>query len=210
MSTTSSLTVHRAGDAALLVDTGDLGLSHRLHAAIRAARLPGVIDVVPGEATVLVTVDPARCDLPRLAERLPRLELPDQTSEAAAVEIPVGYDGADLAEVAELTGLTPGEVVRRHSAATYVVAYLGFAPGFAYLTGLDPALHVPRRETPRTSVPAGSVAIAGPYASVYPAASPGGWRLLGHSDLPLWDTHRDPPALLQPGARVTFAPRDQS
>lgn len=119
-------------------------------------------------------------------------------------EIPVLYDGPDLAEVAEQTGLTVDDVIARHSAAEYTAAWLGFSPGFAYLTGLDPALHVPRRSSPRTSVPAGSVAIAGPLAAVYPAASPGGWRLLGRTTARLWDPARQPPSALAPGTRVRF------
>jgi KipI family sensor histidine kinase inhibitor len=196
--------IHRAGDAALLVETGDLALSHRLRAALRDARVEGVVDVVPGEKTVLVTVDPARCDLSHLAARIPGLPLATSDPQQETVEIPVVYDGEDLAEVARLTGRSESEVVALHRSAAYTVAYLGFAPGFAYITGLDPALHLPRRATPRTSVPAGSVAIAGPYTSVYPSATPGGWHLIGHSPLPLWDTHRDPPTLLQPGTAVTF------
>ncbi len=199
--------VRRAGDAALLVETGDLGSAHRLHAAVRAAALPGVVDVVPGGETVLVTVDPRRSDLDRLAASLTALPLPERDeTEADLVEVPVTYDGADLDAVADLTGLSREEVVARHVGGAYVVAYLGFAPGFAYVTGLDPRLHLPRRATPRTSVPAGSVAIAGPYTAVYPAPSPGGWHLLGHTGLGLWDTHRDPPARLQPGTRVRFTP----
>ncbi|VTR78622.1 KipI antagonist [Cellulomonas hominis] len=118
--------------------------------------------------------------------------------------LPVRYDGADLAEVARTTGLDEAEVVRRHGAATYTVAFGGFMPGFAYLTGLDPALHVPRRSSPRERVPEGSVAIAGEFAAVYPAATPGGWMLLGTCDVPLFDARRDPPALLRPGTRVRF------
>jgi KipI family sensor histidine kinase inhibitor len=191
-----------------LVDTGDLATAHRLHAAVRAARIPGVVDVVPSERTVLVVTDPARCDLARLSALLPTLPQPESYgSDAAPIVIPVDYDGEDLDEVASLTGLSRSEVISRHAAGPYVVAYLGFAPGFAYLTGLDPALHVPRLQTPRTRVPAGSVAIAGSYASVYPSGSPGGWRLLGHTDLTLWDTERDPPSLLQPGTQVRFIPR---
>ncbi|GLZ14278.1 allophanate hydrolase [Actinomadura sp. NBRC 104425] len=201
--------VRREGDTALLVEVDDLATAHRLNAAVRAAGLPGVIDVVPGEHTVLVVADPARCDLAALAARLPGLPLPASASgDAPPVEIPVVYDGADLDEVAELTGLPRAEVVRRHATASYTVAYLGFSPGFGYLTGLDPALHVPRRTSPRTAVPAGSVAIAGPYSAVYPSRSPGGWRLLGRSDLPLWDVRRDPPSLLQPGTRVRFVPQE--
>jgi len=128
--------------------------------------------------------------------------------DEGVAEIPVVYDGADLAEVAELTGLSEQEVVARHAAGEYEVGWLGFSPGFAYLTGLDPALHVPRLDSPRTSVPAGSVAIAGPLAAVYPAASPGGWRLLGRTTARLWDPAREPPAALGPGRRVRFRPVD--
>ncbi|MFD0684926.1 5-oxoprolinase subunit PxpB [Actinomadura fibrosa] len=204
--------VLRAGDTALLVETGDVATAHRLNAALRAAAIPGVVDVVPGEQTVLVVTDPATgpaVDLDRLAARLPGLALPaDAEDDTAPVEIPVVYDGEDLDEVAELTGLSRDEVVHRHASASYTVAYLGFSPGFGYLTGLDPALHVARRESPRTAVPAGSVAIAGPYAAVYPSRSPGGWRLLGRSDLPLWDVTRDPPSLLRAGTRVRFVPEE--
>ncbi|WP_030167163.1 5-oxoprolinase subunit PxpB [Spirillospora albida] len=198
--------VLRAGDAALLVETGDLATAHRLDAALRDADPPGVVDVVPGERTVLVVADPGT-DLGALAARIPGLPLPAEAEAGAGpVEIPVVYDGADLDEVAALTGLSREAVAARHCAASYTVAYLGFSPGFGYLTGLDPVLHVPRRESPRTTVPAGSVAIAGPYAAVYPSPSPGGWRLLGHSDLVLWDVARDPPSLLRPGTRVRFTP----
>ncbi|WP_242906126.1 5-oxoprolinase subunit PxpB [Actinomadura terrae] len=196
--------VRRAGDTALLVETGDLATAHRLNIAFRDAAPPGIVDVVPGERTVLVVAEPGT-DLDRLAALLPGLPLPeDAAGGAEPVEIPVVYDGDDLDEVARLTGLSREEVVQRHASAAYTVAYLGFSPGFAYLTGLDPALHVARRESPRTAVPAGSVAIAGPYAAVYPSRSPGGWRLLGHSGFALWDVTRDPPSLLRPGTRVRF------
>ncbi len=120
------------------------------------------------------------------------------------------YDGPDLGAVAELTGLGQDEVIARHAGGEYLVGWLGFSPGFGYLTGLDPALHVPRRETPRTSVPAGSVAIAGPLAAVYPSASPGGWRLLGRTTARLWDERREPPAALAPGQPVRFRPVDEA
>lgn len=192
--------IRRAGDRGLLVETSS---PHALRAAILAAGLPGVTDVVPGETTVLVV---ASDGLELVERRLRSLEPGAAGPPGREVEIPAVYDGADLAEVAELTGLTVDEVVARHSAAEYTVAYLGFSPGFAYLTGLDPVLQVPRRENPRTSVPAGSVAIAGPYTAVYPSPSPGGWRLLGRTALVLWDVRRDPPALLGPGDRVRFVP----
>jgi KipI family sensor histidine kinase inhibitor len=197
--------IMRAGAAALLIEVDDLDSAHRLHDAVRQAGWAGIVDVVPGERTVLVSVDPGRCALDSLAARLAELEPPERRdAEAAAVEIETVYDGADLAAVAELAGTSVEEVIRRHASADYVVAYLGFSPGFGYLTGLDETLRVPREETPRTSVPAGSVAIAGPYTAVYPTASPGGWRLLGRTSRVLWDTDRDPPALLRPGARVRF------
>ncbi|MEU9837713.1 5-oxoprolinase subunit PxpB [Actinomadura sp. NPDC048032] len=201
--------VRRVGDTALLVETGDLATAHRMDAALRNVPLPGVVDVVPGERTVLVVADRS-ADLNGLAARLPRLRLADDVvSDAEPLEIPVVYDGEDLDAVASLTGLSREEVVQRHSAASYTVAYLGFSPGFGYLSGLDPALHVPRRASPRKAVPAGSVAMAGPYAAVYPSRSPGGWRLLGHSRLPLWDVSRDPPSLLRPGTRVRFVPEER-
>lgn len=187
------------GDRALLLETD---APHALRAAVAAAGLPGVTEIVPGARTVLVVFSGPFGDA---ARRLADLEAEAADVAGRLVEIPVVYDGADLAEVAELTGLAAAEVVRRHAAAEYTVAYLGFSPGFAYLTGLDPALEVPRKATPRTSVPAGSVAIAGPYTSVYPSASPGGWMLLGRTDLRLWDVDRDPPSLLEPGDRVRFS-----
>lgn len=120
------------------------------------------------------------------------------------VVVPVTYDGADLAEVARLTGLDEAEVVRAHTGSTWRVGFIGFAPGFAYLVGGDPRLHVPRRDTPRSRVPAGSVGLAGEFGGIYPRSSPGGWQLIGRTDLTLWDVDRDPPALLRPGAVVRF------
>ena len=121
------------------------------------------------------------------------------------VEIPVVYDGADLEAVAQLAGLSAEEVVERHTAAEYAVAFIGFAPGFAYLIGGDERLAVPRLPKPRERVPAGSVAIAGPYSGIYPRDSPGGWRLLGRTSLTLFDPERAAPALLATGDRVRFS-----
>src|SRR5450755_359686 len=196
--------IRPAGDAALLVDCG--GIAARLASAITSGRLPGILEVVPGARTVLVSVEPGSWELAELGRRILALPLPDSPADAGTLaEIPVSYDGPDLAEVAELTGLTVSEVVARHQAAEYRVGWLGFAPGFGYLTGLDAALaDVPRMATPRVSVPAGSVAIAGGLAAGYPAASPGGGRLLGRTPAALWDPRRDPPALLAPGMRVRF------
>jgi KipI family sensor histidine kinase inhibitor len=208
--------VSAAGDAALLLaadatagSNPDGNEAANIAAVITAADLPGVIDIVPGAATVLVTVEPGSWALDKLAAQLAALAAAagagDVGADAGAATIDVCYDGPDLAAVAELTGLSVAAAIARHQAAEYRVGWLGFAPGFAYLTGLDPLLAaVPRLDSPRQRVPAGSVAIAGGLAAVYPAASPGGWRLLGRAAVPLWDPDRDPPALLAPGMRVRF------
>jgi KipI family sensor histidine kinase inhibitor len=123
------------------------------------------------------------------------------------VQLPVRYDGADLDPVARETGLTTEELIALHSGAEYTVRFCGFSPGFGYLTGLDRRLWLPRLATPRPAVPAGSVAIADEYTGVYPRSSPGGWRLLGSTDVPLFELDRQPPAVLAPGVRVRFIPR---
>lgn len=211
--------VVRYGPDALLVDLAGAGQVRALDDALRSAPPAGVVDVVPAARTVLLrfgssSVADAAVDAVAAAARAVSRATgrPGSADRRPAdeVELPVRYDGPDLAEVARLTGLTPEEVVRRHAASTYTVAFGGFMPGFAYLTGLDPALHVPRRATPRERVPAGAVAVAGEYAAVYPAATPGGWRLLGTCDVPLFDVDRDPPALLRPGTRVRFVPVDDA
>jgi KipI family sensor histidine kinase inhibitor len=195
-----------AGERGLLVEVESLELVHRLHAALRALDPPGVVELVPAYRTLLVVADPERAGaLDELAARLPALELPPAEAVAGdPVEIPVRYDGQDLPEVAGLTGLDAEEVVRRHTAPEYTVAFLGFSPGFPYLVGLDPALEVPRRDTPRTSIPAGSVGLAGGQTGIYPSASPGGWQLIGRTEVTLFDPRRDPPALLAPGGRLRF------
>ncbi|HEV3013450.1 MAG TPA: 5-oxoprolinase subunit PxpB [Actinomycetota bacterium] len=195
-----------AGERGLLVEVEELETVHRLHAALRQLDPPGVVELVPGYRTVLIVADPERAGvLDELAARLPGLELPPAGAVAGeTVEIPVSYDGEDLPEVASLTGLDAEEVVRRHTAPEYTVAFLGFSPGFPYLVGLDPALEVPRRDTPRTSIPAGSVGLAGNQTGIYPTASPGGWQLIGRTEVTLFDPARDPPALLAPGTRLRF------
>ncbi|MBB4688097.1 5-oxoprolinase subunit B family protein [Amycolatopsis jiangsuensis] len=195
-------TVLRYGDSAVLVEVDDvLGLQ----AACEADPPAGLVELVPAARTLLVQFDPARTDVATISRALTDLSIVERpVGEADEVTLPVRYDGADLAEVAEASGLDVDEVVRRHSSTTYVAAFCGFAPGFAYLTGLDPALHLPRRSTPRTRVPAGAVAVAGEYTAVYPHPSPGGWHLLGHTDAPVWDVDRPRPNLLAPGTRVRF------
>lgn len=195
-----------AGGSALLVEVADL--SAVLALATAAAALPGVTDVVPAARTVLLHTAP-RADLAALRREVLALRTAgSDVIDGAEVEIPVVYDGEDLAEVAAHTGLDPDEVVRAHTRTPWRVGFGGFAPGFAYLVGGDPRLRVPRRAQPRTRVPAGAVGLAGEFSGVYPRPSPGGWQLIGRTDAVLWDADRDPPALLTPGTRVRFTPRD--
>jgi KipI family sensor histidine kinase inhibitor len=192
------------GDAGLLVEVDGLAEVLALAAAVRDARPAGVIDVVPAARTVLLTVEPGT-DLGAVRRAVLDLPVdPASVPDGATVEIAVTYDGPDLAEVARLTGLSAGEVVAAHTRTPWRVAFGGFAPGFAYLTGGDERLRVPRRAEPRTTVPAGAVGLAGEFSGVYPRPSPGGWQLIGSTDAQLWDPDRDPPALLQPGGWVRF------
>lgn len=194
------------GPAAVLVEDPPGGPA-AWAAAVRAARWPGVVDVVPAAATVLIRcADPAA--LHAVEPRVDGVRPIDLGSAGGEVVVPVRYDGPDLDAVAAATGLTPDEVVAAHSGAAYRVAFCGFAPGFAYLTGLPAGLHLPRRDTPRARVPAGSVAIAAGYTAVYPGVSPGGWHLIGTTDLVMFDAGREPPALLEPGLAVRFEPVD--
>jgi KipI family sensor histidine kinase inhibitor len=192
------------GDRALLVEVAGLPEVAAVRTALERAPLPGQRDLVPAARTVLVVLDRAPSDLD--AATLRRLD-PSASASAAAgksLELPVVFDGADLADVAELTGRSVAALVEALTTAELTVAFGGFAPGFGYLSGLPEELHVQRRATPRTRVPAGSVALAGPFAGVYPQASPGGWQLVGRTDAVLFDVDRDPPALLVPGTAVRF------
>ena len=190
------------GDRAVLVELPAAQVIG-LHAALVA--LEEFEAVVPAAATVLVEFDPRRHD-PAAVEAIVRTCVPatDTGSDAELVEIAVRYDGPDLAEVAEETGLSRDEVIERHLGGDYTVQFCGFSPGFGYLTGLDARLRVPRRSSPRTAVPAGSVALADTYTGIYPRTSPGGWRLIGQTDAVLFDLDRAEPALLRPGVRVRF------
>ena len=195
------------GDRACLVE--DLAATPAEWAiALEALQLDGVIDIVPAARTVLVRCasgEALASASARFAEIGPSARAADD--ERPLVTIPVRYDGPDLADVATSIGRSIDEVIALHHEATYRVAFCGFAPGFAYLDGLPRELELPRRSTPRTQVPAGSVAIAAAYSAVYPTASPGGWHLLGTTPMPLWDLHADPPARLTPGTVVRFEPR---
>ncbi len=205
------------GDGAVLVTLGDgvhRAVNRRVHAyaaAIARAQLAGVAEIVPAYASLAVHYDPQVVGIEELAARLrPIVEGSpageSQADERPVLTIPVRYDGPDLDEVAEATGLSVEEIIARHSDTEYFVYMMGFAPGFAYLGDLDPALHLPRRQRPRTRVPRGSVAIAGAQTAVYPLETPGGWHLIGRTDLPLFDVERDPPARLRAGDRVKFEP----
>jgi KipI family sensor histidine kinase inhibitor len=200
-----SMRVLPVGDDALLVEVASGEEAAALHAELlrrRAAGLLHVREIVPAARTVLLDgVD----DPERLRSDLSAAEVPPAPPHAREViELPVRYDGPDLADVAAHWGVGEREVARVHAATEFRVAFCGFAPGFGYLTGLPARYDVPRRATPRTAVPAGSVALAGPYTGVYPRSSPGGWQLIGSTDAVLWDHARVPAALLSPGTRVRF------
>lgn len=190
------------GPRAVLAEFDTLGEVISTASAWRAAHLPGVVDIVPAARTVLVVHD-GRFDTTSLFAAVALVE-PD---ERRHITIDVLYNGADLAAVAAAAGLTTAGVVELHSSAVYTVAFCGFMPGFAYLVGLPAALHLPRRATPRTRVPVGSVAVAAEFTGVYPRESPGGWHLLGTADAVLWDDAATPPALLAPGTTVRFRQR---
>jgi KipI family sensor histidine kinase inhibitor len=194
-----------AGEAAVLVEAENAEQAQALHAEVVRRRAAGeveVTEVVPAARTVLVS---GLADARAFAADVVRWRLPPSAPAATgAVELAVRFDGPDLAEVADLWGMPPQEVAATVTRTAFRVAFCGFAPGFGYLTGLPAKLAVPRRASPRTSVPAGSVGLAGPYAGVYPRASPGGWQIVGTTDARLWDPDRDPAALLAPGTDVRF------
>ncbi|WP_151773252.1 5-oxoprolinase subunit B family protein [Streptomyces abyssomicinicus] len=192
------------GDQGLLVEVDTLDEALGLYRSLEREPPPGVTDLVPAARSVLLRLapgaDPARVERAVLAADLTA----PVREPGPLVRIPVHYDGEDLAEVAELTGLPAAEVVRLHTGCEWTVAFGGFAPGFAYLTGGPRELRVPRRAESRTRVPAGAVGLAGEFSGVYPRSSPGGWQLIGRTELAMWREDRDPPALLRPGARVRF------
>jgi inhibitor of KinA len=183
--------------------------------AVHRAKPRGFVDVNAAYASVLVVIDPRATSLEAVEAHLRALAsdlAPRDLAPARRIEIPLAYGGAhgpDLDDVARLTGLATSEVVRRHAAVEYVVAFLGFVPGFAYLSGLAQELRVPRLATPRRRVPPGSLGVAGAQTAVYPLATPGGWRLIGRTPLALFRPERASPSLLQVGDRVSFVPIDQ-
>ncbi len=201
-----------AGDRAVLVQTDDLATTLAITARIRQAHLPEMEDLIPASETLLVRVI-AGTDISSFGARVLALAIGTHIDDSAVdlghpLHIPVRYNGPDLEEVARETGLSCAEVIRAHVGTPWRAAFVGFAPGFAYLAGGDPRLRVPRHAESRTSVPAGSVAIAGGFSAVYPRQSPGGWRIIGTTDATLWDIDADPPAAVQPGGWVRFVDID--
>lgn len=211
------------GDQALLLrwgDSADIDNNRRVHslaAKLRAARPPWLIDCVPAYASLAIFFDanaltgqsPLKSAADCLSKILEQPDIPADVAEPRLIEIPVCYGGEcgpDLDDVARACALTAAQVVEKHAQSEYVVAMLGFAPGFPYLLGLDPILAVPRLATPRVRVPAGSVGIGGAQTGIYPKEGPGGWRLIGRTPQPLFDPRHDPPTRLLPGDRVRFLP----
>ncbi|SFB98095.1 sensor histidine kinase inhibitor, KipI family [Polaromonas sp. OV174] len=190
---------------ALLVELADLDQTLALLASLQREPLPGVEELVPAARTIFVRFRPSATSAAALVQNIVGRDISQRSERSSTlVDIPVQYDGEDLAEVAQILGITPEEVVRRHTGSEYTVAFTGFAPGFAYLSGGHPSLNVPRRSTPRTRIPAGAVGLAGAFSGVYPQASPGGWQIIGVTPVAMWDLARAQPALLQPGYRVRF------
>jgi KipI family sensor histidine kinase inhibitor len=201
------------GRIGVLVEPDDPSVVAGLALVMRRAADLASFEIVPAASTILLRAAEGNeisgtsiSVIEELLGRLDVIELSRAADSAELVEIDVVYDGIDLADVSTLTGLSADEVVRRHTAPTYRVAFIGFAPGFAYLAGGDPVLAVPRMPAPRPRVPHGAVAIAGPHTGVYPREMPGGWRIIGHTDAVMWDLGRVSPVLLQPGTRVRFQP----
>lgn len=192
-----------SGSRGLLLEFDSLPdvLAH--YAALQSADLP-ILDLVPAGRTILVIGD-RETDLRALAGELRSIEPAEHMGrDSAPVEVPVRYDGEDLSEAAGLLGCSPEELVRRHLEEDWTVAFCGFAPGFGYLAGTRFTWDTPRRSSPRTKVPPGSLALAGEFTGVYPRESPGGWQLIGHALVDVFDLDRDPAALLAPGASVRF------
>jgi KipI family sensor histidine kinase inhibitor len=211
----SPLATHPLGDSALTIVFGSERspeLLKRVHAAafaVSAATIPEVEDVVTAYLSLAIFYDPLKTSYDELASKL--LDVCKRSSTGAfrpetsrTHQIPVTYDGPDLEDVATDLGLSVEDVISLHLARTYSVDLIGFVPGWAYLSELDPALHLPRRAQPRPRVPAGSVAIAGNQTGVYPLVTPGGWHIIGHTDAVMFDPAREPPAMLRAGDSVRF------
>ncbi len=204
--TGSEFTILPYGDQGVLVQCRDLKSAMALRGWLEMHPVVGQREIIPAARTVLIRLD-GGSDPSALAGQLPSPELLVQAEPeipVPAITIEVIYDGPDLAQVADFTGLAVRDIIRLHTTSPWVVAFTGFMPGFGYLTGGDPRLAVPRRHDPRPRVPAGAVGLAGEFSGVYPQSSPGGWQLLGRTDAVLWDERRNPPALFVPGTTVHF------
>lgn len=198
------------GPRCLLVEMPDLDRTLALFRALEADPVAGVTDIIPAARTLMIRTGPGVAADGALARQILQRQPAGTTGPtpipAEAIELPVTYDGEDLDQVARLMGLSVPEVIAAHQATEWQTAFCGFAPGFAYMTCADPRFDLPRRPVPRTRIPAGSVALAGRFCGIYPQESPGGWQLIGHTEVPMWDLARNPPALLRPGTRVRFVP----
>ncbi|MFT4215074.1 MAG: carboxyltransferase domain-containing protein, partial [Microbacterium sp.] len=201
-----ALTVRRCGDRALLIDGLDRGVPARLRAALRADPLLGQVDVVVGAQTVLVCFAVAWPHASAVWARLDALADAPEPAPAATHTIDVVYDGADLEPLATALGTSAEALVAWHSRAAWRSEFTGFSPGFAYLSRPADQREIARRKSPRTRVPAGSVALAGVHSGIYPQESPGGWQLIGRTDAAVWDAQRAQPALIAPGDDVLFRP----
>lgn len=219
MTSHSDSRIEGLADDAVLLQLGDVidaAINARVHALcqrIRTRQPSWLRDLVPAYASIGVFFDPRKVEADVVSEWLreqleaPLANIATDVAQARTVEIPVIYGGdagPDLDSAASELGITPAQLAQRHAAGEYTVAMIGFAPGFPYLLGLDPALALPRLPTPRISVPAGSIGIGGAQTGIYPRESPGGWRLIGRTSRVLFDPSRDPPSLLAPGDRVRF------
>lgn len=195
----------------VVVELDDLAQAIALHHSLMQTPIPGVHEVVPASRTVMIRFHPSVIRATHLAELIGQRDVSAPlASDGELVRVPVHYTGEDLGEVARLTGLSPDEVIARHTGAIYTVAFTGFAPGFVYLVGGDPCLNVPRRAVPRIAIPSGAVGLAGIYSGIYPRTSPGGWQIIGQTDVPMFDLANDPPVLLRPGMRVQFTAAEQA
>lgn len=195
----------RCGDTGVLVELSTLEDVLALHADLDTRPIPGMMDLVPAMQTLLVKFDPKVTTPEQVRDNIKtRSPRRAQQQNGEVLTVPVRYDGEDLAMASWLLGISAAETVRRHTGQAWTVAFVGFSPGFGYLVGDRGGLHVSRRDSPRTRVPAGAVALAGEFTGIYPRESPGGWQIVGHTDLKAWDLDRDPPALLTPGTRVCF------
>lgn len=191
--------------SSFMIELADLDETLALFDCLINAKLAGIVEVIPAARTLLLNFNPSVSDEETLQQKIAGLKIRKGTSQSGKlVEIPVVYQGADLDEVAKILGIDRDEVIARHTKSDYRVAFCGFAPGFAYLSGGDPIFNVPRRASPRQSIVAGAVGLAGKFSGIYPRPSPGGWQLIGWTELEMFDLEREQPALLKPGDSVHF------